>query len=82
MSLADEILAAVPGVVRRKTWWDDLPEEAAADLLDVRRRFQAGEYGPKLKKYQLADLLFARCKDRGWRTCDARRLAIWLAQND
>lgn len=81
MALADEILAAVPGVVRRRTWWDDLPEEAAAELLDVRRRFQAGEYGV-LKRHQLADLLYTRCKDRNWRTCDTRRFAEWLAKND
>lgn len=81
MPLADEILAAVPGVVRRKTWWDELSEEASAELLEVRRRFHAGEYG-HAKRQTLARLLFERCRDRGWRTCDAARLAQWLAQND
>ena len=81
MALADEILAAVPGVVKRKTWWDELSEEAVAELLEVRKRFQAGEYGT-VKRYQLAEILFKRCQARGWRVCDPRRFAVWLAKND
>lgn len=79
MPLADEVLAAVPGVIRRRTWWDNLTEEAAAELLDVRRRFHAGEYG-EAKRYQIAEILYERCQQRGWRTCDAHRLAQWLAK--
>lgn len=82
MSLADEILAAVPGVVRRRTWWDDLSDDAAAELLAVRKRFQDGHYGQKLKRHTLAEMLYARCQERGWRTCDPHRLAIWLARKD
>lgn len=81
MALADEILAAVPAVVHRRTWWDDLPAEAAAELLEVRKRFQSGQYGT-IKKYQVAQLLFDRCRSRGWKTCDSRRLAEWLAKKD
>ena len=81
MALADEILAAVPGVVHRRTWWDDLPEEAAAELLEVRRRFHAGEYGT-VKRYQLARLLIERCESRGWKVPDGQRMAEWLAKKD
>ena len=81
MALADEILAAVPSNVRRPTWWDKLPKEASAELLDVRRRFHAGEYG-ELTRYRLGTLLLQRCQSRGWRTCDARRMAEWLAQTN
>lgn len=81
MALADEILADVPTVVRRKTWWDDLPNDAAVELTEVRKRFQAGEYG-HTKRTTLARLLFDRCRERGWRTCDITRLSQWLAKND
>ena len=81
MSLADEIAAEVPHVVHRRTWWDELPAEAAAELLDVRQRFQAGKYG-NAKRLQVARLVFDRCKSRGWKTCDATRLAQWLQKND
>jgi hypothetical protein len=81
MGLADEILADVPRLTRRRTWWNDLPPEAAAELLDVRQRFQAGDYGT-LKALQLAKLLFERCKQREWKTADPTRLSQWLRRND
>jgi len=81
MSLADEILSDVPKVIGRKTWWDRLPPEAAAEMLDVRQRFHAGEYGT-LKALQLAKLLFARCQEHGWKTADPTRLAQWLTSKD
>ena len=80
MALADEILAAVPSVVKRRTWFDDLPDDAQAELLQVRQRWQAGGYGPLLKRRTLGAMLVDRCRDRGWHTCDARRLAEWLAE--
>lgn len=82
MSLADEILQAVPNVLRRRTWFDELPEEAAAELLEVRRRWQAGEYGPRMKPLTIGKLLVARCQERGWGVCDARRMGEWLQRND
>ena len=81
MGLADEILADVPRLTRRRTWWSDLPPEAAAELLDVRQRFQAGDYGT-LKALQLSKLLFERCKQREWKTADPTRLALWLKASD
>lgn len=82
MALADDILRAVPGVVRRRTWLDQLPEEAVAELLEVRRRFREGEYGPKLKPFTLGQMVVQHCRERGWHTSDARRMAEWLKQND
>lgn len=80
MSLADDIAAADPKLFRRRTWFDDLPPEAADELCDVRQKFQNGEY--ELKALQIAKLLYDRCKARGWKTCDATRLAQWLQRND
>lgn len=82
MSLADDILQALPDATRRKTWFEELPEEAAAELLEVRQRWRAGEYGPKIKSLTLGKLLVARCQERGWDICDARRLSEWLRQSD
>lgn len=82
MSLADEILQAVPEVTRRKKWFDYLPQEAMTELLEVRHRWQAGEYGPKVKPMTIGKLLVARCQDRGWETCDARRMSEWLQRSD
>jgi len=82
MSLADEILQAVPEVTRRKKWFDYLPQEAMTELLEVRRRWQAGEYGAKLKPMTIGKLLVARCQERGWEVCDARRMGEWLQRND
>lgn len=81
MNLADEIGAVVPTLAGRQTWWSKLPAEAAAELLEVRSRFQAGGYGD-LTRHRLGELLHQSCKSRGWRTCDARRFSEWLAKND
>ena len=80
MSLADDIAAADHHQFRRRTWLDNLPEEAMAELLEVRQRFQAGAY--ELKALQLGRLLYERCQARGWKTCDATRLGQWLTRND
>ena len=80
MSLADYISAADPKQFRRRTWFDDLPAEAVDELRDVRQRFRSGEY--ELKALQIAKLLYERCQARGWKTCDATRLAQWLMKND
>lgn len=80
MSLADDIAAADPQQFRRRTWFDDLPPDAVAELLDVRQRFRNGEY--EFKSLQLAKLLYESCHARGWKTCDATRLAQWLQKND
>jgi hypothetical protein len=80
MGLADEIAAADPNSFRRRTWFDNLPAEAADELLAVRQRFRDGGY--ELKPLQIAKLLYERCQARGWKTCDPTRLSQWLQQND
>lgn len=82
MNLADEILRAVPEVIRRRTWFDLLPPDATAELLEVKKRWQAGEYGPKIKPMTIGKLLVDRCHERGWNVCDARRMGEWLQQKD
>ena len=80
MSLADDIAAADHQRFRRRTWVDNLSEEAMTELLEVRKRFHAGAY--ELKALQLGRLLYEQCQARGWKTCDATRLGQWLTRND
>lgn len=81
MSLADDVAAAVPQDAPRKTWFDMLPPEAVDELLELRRRYQAGLYGTA-KRLHIAKAAVERCQQRGWKTCDATRMAAWLMRTD
>lgn len=81
MGLADDVAAAVPRDAARKTWFESLPAEAVEELLELRQRYQAGAYG-SAKRLHIARAAVARCQERGWKTCDATRLAQWLLKND
>jgi len=80
-ALADLIGSGLADMTRRVTWWDNLPQEARSELTDVRRRFQAGEYGPRVKALTVARALIPHCEARGWKVGDARRLSEWLREN-
>jgi hypothetical protein len=80
MGLADDVAADVPKDAARKTWFQLLPAEAADELLELRRRYQAGDYGTA-KRLHVARAAVERCQERGWKTCDATRMAQWLMQN-
>jgi hypothetical protein len=81
MGLADEVAASVPLAGGRKTWWELLPQEATDELLEVRRRWKAGEFG-SVKRLHVARAVVERCQERGWKTCDATRMCQWLLLND
>ena len=76
-SLADDVGELMVAYSPR-TWWDRLPEDAQRELLAVRERFQSGGY--QGSGTALARVLEARCAERGWKTCDHKRLREWLAK--
>ena len=78
--LADLVGVGIAQLTRRATWCDALPDEARAELEDVRRRFQAGEYGPRAKALTVARALVPHCEARGWKLADTKRLAEWLRE--
>lgn len=80
-TLADMIGSSLATVMRRRTWWDQLSPEAQSELLEVRRQFQFGEYGPKAKSLTVAKMLVTYCEERGWKVGDARRMSEWLREN-
>jgi hypothetical protein len=77
--LADIDAAAAVQCVRR-TWFDALSEEAQKELLSVRHRWRDGKY--TMKRMTLARFVIKAATDRGWKTCDLKRMAEWLAKND
>lgn len=79
-SLVDLIGTGLAEATHRRTWFDDLTPEAQAELLDVRKRFQAGEFGQRGKALTVAKLLAPSCEERGWKVCDIKRMSEWLRQ--
>ena len=75
-ALADVVADGLVTAVRRM-WLDALPADARAELIAVRSRYKDGGYGPA-KRGTIARLLHANCADRGWKTCDTKRLSEWL----
>ena len=76
-SLADDV-GELMVAYSPKTWWDRLPDDAQRELLAVRERFQSGGY--QGARTALARVLHDRCSQRGWKTCDPKRLGEWLAK--
>jgi len=58
-----------------------LPPEAQAELLEVRRQFQAGAMAGTGAK-ALASVVVAACEERGWTTCSPTRMREWLARRE
>lgn len=79
-ALADLIGSGIAEITQRSTWWHCLPDEAREELADVRKRFHAGEYGPRAKAHTIARLLMPHCEAKGWKICDIKRLAEWLRE--
>lgn len=76
-SLADDVGDSLQAY-KPKSWWDGLPPEGREELLRVRERYQSGGYDGS--RTALARVLEARCAERGWKTCDHKRLREWLAK--
>lgn len=78
--LADLVGVGIAELTRRATWFHALPDVARAELEDVRRRFQSGEYGPRAKALTVARAIVPHCEARGWKLADTKRLAEWLRE--
>ena len=70
--VADGLVTAV-----RQNWLDILPAEAREEITAVRERYKGGGYG-QAKRGTIARLIHANCVERGWKTCDTKRLSEWL----
>lgn len=79
-SLADLVAGGVAEASRRRTWFDLLPDEAQAELLEVRGRFQSGGYG-EAKAKTVARVVFEHCQTRGWHVINPRDFALWLQRS-
>lgn len=81
MDLADRVAARV---VQRKpgttSFFARLPAEAQAELLEVRRRLQAGEIHSSASA--VAAVLIEEAKACGWELCGTQGLRVWLARRD
>lgn len=79
-SLADRIANGIADAMKRQTWFSSLPSEAQTELAEVHQRFRSGRYG-SAKRLTVAKLILSHCEERGWKTCDTRRLAEWLQKD-
>lgn len=79
-TLADIVGSGIAETTTRRTWWHYLPEDARTELADVRRKFQAGEYGPKVRSLTVARMILPHCEERGWKVCDSKRMSEWLRE--
>jgi len=80
-SLVDRVaerIAATPS--RPRNFFDKLPPEAQAELLEVRRRFQAGEL--QASASSLAELLIEEAATSGWEVCGPQGMRVWLSRRD
>lgn len=64
---------------RRETWFDRLPPEAREVMGAAKEKYLAGGYA-QVRRHSLAKILREWAQERGLQTCDAKRLAEWLAK--
>lgn len=74
-SLLDDVLTRTkrsrPGF---RTWFDRLPPEAQAELLEVKKAFNFGEH----QKNAFAISIIESCRERGWPTAGRQGVIDWL----
>jgi len=75
--VADRVSRLAPGP---RSFFDRLPDTAQAELLEVRRRFHAGEIVASASA--LADVLIEEAKASGYELCGPQGLRVWLARRD
>jgi hypothetical protein len=75
--VADRVAKIAPGP---RNFFDRLPAEAREELLEVRRRFQAGEIATSASA--LADVLIEEAAASGYELCGPQGLRAWLRRND
>ena len=77
-ALADAVRERVRGIrPGPKPWLDRLPPDVQEQLLDVRRRFQAGEYGGASAR-EVGQLVTDAAAERGWAVAGSKEIALWL----
>ena len=76
--LADAVRERVRGVKPGpKPWLDRLPLDVQEQLLDVRRRFQSGEYGSASAR-EVGQLVTDAAAERGWSVAGWKEVSLWL----
>lgn len=61
---------------KRFNWWEALPKDAQAELLEIRKTWQSGGY--PVTKTVLARILSEKCEERGLKTVKEKKFAEWL----
>jgi hypothetical protein len=80
-SLADRVADRVASIRHGpRSFFDRLGPEAQAELLEVRRRWQAGELPASASA--LADLLIEEATASGYEVCGNQGMRAWLARRD
>jgi hypothetical protein len=78
VALADAVRERVRGIKPGpKPWLDRLPADVQEQLLDVRRRFQAGEYGSASAR-EVGQLVTDAAAERGWSVAGWKEVSLWL----
>jgi hypothetical protein len=75
-SLLDEVLEHVSqSQPRPSSWFDRLPPEAQAELLEVRAGFDPARH----QKRAFYKAIRASAERRGWRIAGEKQVALWLS---
>lgn len=78
VALADAVRERVRGIrPGPKPWLERLPLDVQEQLLDLRRRFQSGEYGNASAR-EVGQLVADAAAERGWAVAGWKELALWL----
>ena len=75
--VAERVASIKPGP---RNFFDRLPPEAQAELVEVRRRFHAGEIQSSASA--LADVLIEEAAASGYELCGPQGLRVWLSRKD
>jgi hypothetical protein len=75
------LLASIQQAVHssRTGWWDRLPAEAQAELLEVKQQYKSGEL--KSPPHQLSRFVVAACTERGWPAPGVHAVLTWLRKS-
>lgn len=65
---------------RSAYWFDKLDAEAQKEIVGIRDRYRAGQYG-KTSKRSLARAIVAAAKERGWPVCGECGVREWLSKD-
>ena len=77
-SLLDAVTDAVK-VCKPANWFEALPKEKQAELLEIRKTWQSGGY--PVKRLTMARILSDECSKQGIRSCKERKFAEWLSKS-